>query len=144
MTRSTAAAGERRGPTTLTAMEGSSPVVRPDPSPEAPDPHPWHSLTIEADDRTLRVNYVRGVWQALHSVDIDARPDEIRLTIVLGLTHEHVERAGRGEEFGYVLMGLEEWTRVVLPERVGGRRIVGSVADERPGAVTREADSANR
>jgi hypothetical protein len=125
-------------------MERLPREVRPDTSLESPEEHPWHSLTIAADDRTLDVHYVRGMWQALHSILVDAGPDEIRLTILLGLSHEHVERAARGEEIGYVLMGFEEWTQVVLPEPVGARHIVGSVADERPGAVERKGTSSDR
>ena len=118
-------------------MDDSQPEGRPDPSLESPEPHPWRSLSTGDDDRTLHVHYVRGLWQGLHSVGVDIGPDEIHITILLGLTREHVERAARGEEFGYALMGIEEWTRIMLPEPVGGRRIVGSVEDEPPGGSER-------
>jgi hypothetical protein len=124
----------------LAAVKRTTSEVHPDPSLEGAEERRWHSVAVEPDDRTLRVHYVRGPWQALHHVDVDLGSNEVRLTVLLGLTHEHVERAARGWVGGYVLMGLEEWTRVVLPEPLAGRSIVGSVADGRPGAVIHESE----
>ena len=122
--------------TIVRTVERSSPEARPDPSLQSPKPSRWESVTVEADDRTLRIHYVKGLWQALHSVEVELHTESVHLTVLLGLTPESIEHMERGGSFA--LMGLEEWTGVVLPEPVAGREIVGSFAEQRIGNVIYE------
>jgi hypothetical protein len=108
-------------------MAQSTPEAQPEPSLQSPEPASWEWVAVDADDRSLCVYFLRGGWNALHHVDVELRPVEVVIGIVLGWTREHAERVARGEAVAYALAGFEEWARVVLPEPLLGRRIVDAV-----------------
>ncbi len=93
--------------------------ARPDPSLPQPRLAPWQRVDIGEDDRTLRVEYLRGIDTHLHHVDVYTDDEEVRVSVYLGVDREFLERGG-----GFVAaVGIPEWTRIELEEPVGDRRV---------------------
>jgi len=44
--------------------------------------------------------------------------------VFLGYDRSHWERVQKGEQIGYTLEGIGEWTEVILPEPVGDRFVL--------------------
>jgi hypothetical protein len=75
----------------------------PDPTRRDPRLVRWDRIDVAADDQTLRIEFVHGIIDGLHHVEVYEDDEEVRVTVFLGLNH-----AFRGE--GHVLMGLLAWT----------------------------------
>jgi len=83
---------------------------------------PWRQVRVAADDRTLTVQYGRGVPQRLHAVVCTEREDSIDVAVVVGWNRELFERAQR-ERMVFTLQLLIEHTVVTLDNPVRGRRL---------------------
>src|SRR5919201_1270115 len=88
----------------------------PDASRKRPRTVPWDWIDIGPDDHTLRIEFIHGVVDGLHHVDVDENDDEVRVTVVLGLNHDVVGG-------WYVAVGLTAWTTVVTDRPVGDRAV---------------------
>jgi len=95
--------------------------------PTLPSPHrsPWERIHILEDDRTLRISFVRGVVTYLHHVEVQIDRWAVDVTLYLGHDRAVWERVERGGSFGYTLVGIREWTEIVLDEPVGDRYVRG-------------------
>jgi hypothetical protein len=92
---------------------------------DAPRPAP-RSVGLDrrrGDDQTLRIEFVHGVIDGLHHVDIYEDDEEVRVTVFLGLNHDF--RVG-----GYVLMGIGAWTIAKTNQPIG-RRYINDGAESR-------------
>ncbi len=82
----------------------------------------WEWIDIGADDQTLRIEFVHGVVDGLHHVEVDEDDEEVRVTVFLGMNHGVQEGA-------YDLAGIGGWTPVQTSKPVG-RRYVNDGADQ--------------
>ncbi len=48
----------------------------------------------------------------------------VEVMVFLGYDRSHWERVQKGEQIGYTLEGIGEWTEVILPEPVGDRFVL--------------------
>jgi hypothetical protein len=83
----------------------------------------WEWIDVAPDDRTLRVEFVHGVIDGLHHVEIYEDDEEVRVTVFLGLNHDF--RGG-----AYALLGIGAWTTAKTNQPVG-RRYINDGADSR-------------
>jgi hypothetical protein len=77
---------------------------------------PWDWIDVEPDDQTLRIEFLHGIVDGLHHIEIDEDDQDIRVTVFLGLDPDL--RSG-----AYVLVGLTGWTKAKTGRPVGRRRI---------------------
>jgi hypothetical protein len=91
-------------------------AATPDHSRRNPRPVRWERIDIAADDRTLRIEFVHGVVDGLHHLEIYEDDEEVRVTVVLG--HNNDYRGG-----GYVLVGMTAWTTVKTDQPIGRRYV---------------------
>jgi hypothetical protein len=91
-------------------------AASPDTSRRSPRAVPWDWIDIGPDDQTLRIEFVHGVVDGLHHLDVDEDDDEVRVTVILGLNHDL--RGG-----AYVAVGLTAWTTAVTDRPVGRRHV---------------------
>ena len=82
---------------------------------------PWRQVLVAADDRTLTVQYGRGVPQRLHAVVCTEGDESVDVAVVVGWTRELFERAQR-ESLAFTLQLIIEHTVVTLDNPVRGRR----------------------
>jgi hypothetical protein len=94
---------------------GGDPAV-PDPTRRDPRLVRWDRIDVEADDQTLRIEFVHGIIDGLHHVEVYEDDEEVRVTVFLGLNHDF--RGG-----GHVLMGVLAWTTAKTHQPVGRRYI---------------------
>jgi hypothetical protein len=95
----------------------------PDPTRRDPRLVRWDRIDVAVDDQTLRIEFIHGVVDGLHHVEVYEDDEEVRVTVFLGLNH--VFRGG-----GQVLMGLLAWTNAKTNQPVG-RRYINDGADSR-------------
>ncbi len=107
-----------------------SSTVDPDSSLARPTPHHWDLIEVGQDDRTLRIEYLRGVHDGLHRVDVRTTDDAVRVTIYLGLLPWFLESAAESDVF-VSAVGVVEATTLILDEPVSGRTIVDPVPRNR-------------
>jgi hypothetical protein len=93
----------------------------PDPTRRNPRPVRWERIDIGRDDRRLRIEFLHGVIDGLHHVELYEDDEEVRVTVFLGLNHDF--RGGT-----YVLVGITAWTTVETKDPVG-RRFVNDGAE---------------
>jgi hypothetical protein len=91
-------------------------AASPDTSRRSPRAVPWDWIDIGPDNQTLRIEFVHGVVDGLHHVDVDEDDDEVRVTVYLGLNHDL--RGG-----AYVAVGLTAWTAAVTARPIGRRHV---------------------
>jgi hypothetical protein len=82
-----------------------------------PRPVPWDWIDIGADDQTLRIEFIHGVVDGLHHVEVYEDDQHVRVTVFIGLDPD--VRTG-----AYVALGLTAWTTETTTSPVGRRRIV--------------------
>src|SRR4051812_42271021 len=82
------------------------------PNPGLKDPHPqgWERVDIGPDDRTLRIEYMHGVVDDLHSVEVAEDEYRVYVTVFLGWNLPESDEKGLR---GIVLVGITGWTSVV-------------------------------
>jgi hypothetical protein len=83
----------------------------------------WDRIDVAADDQTLRIEFVHGVIDGLHHVEVYEDDEEVRVTVFLGMNHDFRDGA-------YVLTGIGAWTTVKTNQPVG-RRYINDGADSR-------------
>jgi hypothetical protein len=101
-----------------------------DPTLPKPEPNQWERVNIADDDRTLQIEYVRGVQHRLHHVEVRIDERNIEVTLFLGWDREMWEKTQREGGAYFVLMGILEWTELVLPEDVGDRSVIDGAATD--------------
>jgi hypothetical protein len=89
----------------------------PNPSPTNLRAVSWDWIDVEPDDQTLRIEFLHGIVDGLHHIEIDEDDRDIRVTVFLGLDPDL--RSG-----AYVLVGLTGWTKAKTGRPVGRRRII--------------------
>lgn len=77
---------------------------------------PWDWIDVEPDDQTLRIEFLHGIVDGLHHIEIDEDDRDIRVTVFLGLDPDL--RGG-----AYAPVGLTGWTKGKTSRPVGRRRI---------------------
>jgi hypothetical protein len=92
-----------------------------DPTRRAPRPVRWDRIDVAPDDRTLRIEFIHGVVDGLHHVEVYEDDEEVRVTVFLGLNHDF--RGG-----AYALVGNGAWTTGTTNQPVV-RRYVNDGAD---------------
>jgi hypothetical protein len=108
-------------PTTVPAH----PPDTPDDSLTDPVPWGWDSVDVGRSDRILYVHYAHGVTRSLHHVEVERGPEEVKLTVFLGLERWYAEKVEAGEDFVVPMVALVGITVVWLEEQpLAGRRIV--------------------
>lgn len=102
-----------------TLLEGASrgDATTPVRSRRNPRPVPWDWIDIGADDQTLRIEFIHGIVDGLHHVEVYEDHQHIRVTVFVGLDPD--VRAG-----AYVALGLTAWTTATTTNPVGRRHIV--------------------
>ena len=90
--------------------------ANPDLARRNPRPVRWERIDIAADDRTLRIEFVHGVVDGLHHVEIYEDEEEVRVTVLLGTNADF-------QGGGYVLVGMAAWTTVRTSQPVGRRYV---------------------
>ena len=60
-------------------------AVVPDPSRTNPRPVSWDWIDIGPDDQTLRIEFLEGVVDGLHHIEIDEDDDNVLVTVFVGL-----------------------------------------------------------
>jgi hypothetical protein len=95
----------------------------PDPTRRDPRLVRWDRIDVAADDQTLRIEFVHGIIDGLHHVEVYEDDEEVRVTVFLGMNHDF--RGG-----GHVLMGQLAWTTAKTHQPVG-RRYINDGADSR-------------
>jgi hypothetical protein len=103
-----------RGARDRWAFRGQAAIL--DPSRRNPRPVRWERIDIAADDRTLRIEFVHGVIDGLHHVEVYEDDEEVRVTVLLGVNHDF--RGG-----AYALAGITAWTSVKTNQPVGRRYV---------------------
>ena len=93
----------------------------PDPTRRDPRAIRWDRIDVAPDDRTLRIEFIHGVVDGLHHVEVYEDDEEVRVTVFLGLNDDF--RGG-----AYVLVGDGAWTTATTTQPVG-RRYVNDGAD---------------
>ena len=86
-----------------------------------PRPTRWLRIDVGPDDRTLRVEFMHGIPDGLHHVDLYEDDEEIRVTVYLGLNHDWTGGA-------HAAVGIGAWTTATTAAPVG-RRYVNDGAD---------------
>jgi hypothetical protein len=95
----------------------------PDPARRDPRLVRWDRIDLAADDQTLRIEFVHGIIDGLHHVEVYEDDEEVRVTVFLGMNHDFRDGA-------YVLTGIGAWTTVKTNQPVG-RRYINDGADSR-------------
>jgi hypothetical protein len=90
------------------------------PDPSLRDPHPvgWNRVDVGPDDRTLRIEYIHGVDNDIHSVKLDEDDYTVAVTVFLG---SYPPQEGI---HGVVLVGIVGWASLRTKDPVGRRRIL--------------------
>ena len=91
-------------------------AVVPDPSRTNPRPVSWDWIDIGPDDQTLRIEFLEGIVDGLHHIEIDEDDDNVLVTVFVGL-----DPALHGG--AYALVGFTRWTIVKTDRPAAGRRI---------------------
>jgi hypothetical protein len=94
----------------------------PDPTRANPRAVRWDRIDVGADDRTLRIEYIHGIMDDLHSSELNEGDEEVRVTVFLGSNPEPRDAPGE-EPRGYTLVGISGWTSIETKEPVGRRYI---------------------
>jgi hypothetical protein len=92
-------------------------ATTPDPSRKHPRPISWEWIDIGPDDQTLRIEFLQGVVDGLHHVQVLEDVDEVRVTVFLGLDPDF--RGG-----AVALVGFTSWTTVRTTSPIASRRII--------------------
>lgn len=85
----------------------------------------WDRIDVAADDQTLRIEFVHGVIDGLHHVEVYEDDEEVRVTVLLGLNHDL--RGG-----AYVAVGIGAWTTAKTLQPVGRRHINDGADSQTP------------
>jgi hypothetical protein len=96
------------------AVRGDAAV--PDPSRTNPRPVPWDWTDIGPDDQTLRIEFLEGVVDRLHHIEIDEDDESIQVTVFVGLDPD--VRGG-----AHVVVGFTAWAMAETNRPVASRRI---------------------
>lgn len=91
------------------AVRGDAAV--PDLSRTNPRPVPWDWIDIGPDDQTLRIEFLGGVADRLHHIEIDEDDESIRVTVFVGLDPDARDGA-------HVLVGFSAWAMAKTSRRV--------------------------
>jgi hypothetical protein len=84
----------------------------PDPTRRNPRAVRWDRIDVAADGQTLRVEFMHGVVDGLHHVELYEDDEEVLVTVFLGINHDF-----RG---GWVAdMGVIAWTSIRTAEPIG-------------------------
>jgi hypothetical protein len=92
-------------------------ATTPDPSRRHPRPVPWDWIDSGPDDQTLRVEFLEGVVDGLHHVEVSEDDDEVRVSVFVGLDPDF--RGG-----AVALVGFTSWTTVRTTGPIASRRII--------------------
>lgn len=79
-------------------------------------PVPWDWIDIGLDDQTLRIEFLEGVVNRLHHIEIDEDDERIQVTVFVGLDPDL--RGG-----AYVAVGFTAWAMAETNRPVASRRI---------------------
>jgi hypothetical protein len=96
-----------------------------DPARRVPRLVRWDRIDVTADDQTLRIEFVHGVIDGLHHVEVYEDDEEVRVSVFLGLNHG----VGSG---AYVAMGIGAWTTAKTNQPIGRRYINDGADSGRP------------
>jgi hypothetical protein len=77
---------------------------------------PWDWIDIGPDDQTLRIEFLEGVVDRLHHIEIDEDDESIQVTVFVGLDPD--VRGG-----AHVLVGFTAWAIAETNRPVASRRI---------------------
>jgi hypothetical protein len=101
-----------------TLLEGASrgDAATPDRSRRNPRPVSWDWIDIGPDDQTLRIEFLHGVVDGLHHVEVDEDDENVRVTVFIGLDPDLSDGA-------YVAVGLTGWTIAQTARPIGERLI---------------------
>jgi hypothetical protein len=81
-----------------------------------PRPTRWSWIDVGPDDQTLRVQFIHGIPDGLHHIELYEDDEEVRVTVYLGLNHDWTGG-------GYVLVGITAWATVTTARPVAHRYI---------------------
>ena len=109
----------------------------PDPTRRNPRLVRWDWIDVAADERTLRIEFVHGVVDGLHHVEVYEDDEEVRVTVFLGLNHDV------GDGGAYVLIGMGAWTTAKTTQPVG-RRYINDGAEARRSVTARRGTTRPR
>jgi hypothetical protein len=76
----------------------------------------WDWIDVEPDDQTLRIEFLHGIVDGLHHIEIDEDDRDIRVTVFLGLDPDLLGG-------WYAPVGLTGWTKGKTSRPVGRRHI---------------------
>lgn len=87
-----------------------------DPTRRNPRPVRSDRIDVAADDHTLRIEFIHGVVDGLHHVELYEDDEEVRVTVFLGLNHDFTGGS-------YILIGMSAWTTARTADPVGPRYV---------------------
>jgi hypothetical protein len=87
-----------------------------DPTRRDPRAVRWDRIDVAADDQTLRVEFMHGIVEGLHHVELYEDDEEVVVTVFLGINHDFRGGAVPG-------LGLVGWARIRTAEPVGRRYV---------------------
>jgi hypothetical protein len=76
----------------------------------------WGWIGIGPDDQTLRIEFLEGMAQRLHHVEIDEGDANIQVTVFVGMDVDAPDGA-------YAAVGFPRWVTATTDRPVGDRRI---------------------
>ena len=76
----------------------------------------WDWIDIGTDDQTLRIEFLEGIVDRLHHIEIDEDDGDIRVTVFVGLDPDF--RGG-----AVALVGFARWATAKTNRPVASRRI---------------------
>jgi hypothetical protein len=71
---------------------------------------------VGPNDQTLRIQFIHGIPDGLHHIELYEDDEEVRVTVYLGLNHDWTGG-------GYVLIGRTAWTTATTARPVAHRYI---------------------
>jgi hypothetical protein len=88
----------------------------PDPTRRNPRAVRWDRFDVAADDQTLRVEFMHGIVDGLHHVELYEDDEEVVVTVFLGINHDF--HGGAVADMGFIA-----WTSIQTAEPVGRRYV---------------------
>jgi hypothetical protein len=88
----------------------------PDPTRRNPRAARWDRIDVAADDQTLRVEFMHGIVDGLHHVELYEDDEEVLVTVFLGVNYDF--RGGTVADVGMI-----GWTSIQAAEPVGRRYV---------------------
>jgi hypothetical protein len=92
-------------------------ATSPHPSMRNPRTVAWHWIDVGRDDQTLRIEFVQGIVERLHHVEVAEGEDEVQIAVFLGVDPNFHGGA-------VAAVGFTSWTTVRTAGPIGTRSVI--------------------